>query len=127
MDELLDSVSYPELMRWGKYYSIEPFGEWPANLRAAQIVATLANINRDTKKRSQPYEITEFELFRRKKRKERPPAPSPEELAQMTEDEIRELAPDDKPAATGGAKMDPALMHWLWWKSRQNKDDDTKH
>lgn len=110
VDELLDSISYPELVRWGKYYSIEPFGEWPANMRAAQIVATLANINRDSKKRPRPYEITEFELFRRKRKAK--PLPK-EEL-----DEDGEPIVEEDP----GAKMDPALMHWLFWKSRQNED-----
>lgn len=42
------------------YYSIEPFGEQVADWRHGIAVSTLANINRDTKARSNPYKATDF-------------------------------------------------------------------
>lgn len=121
VDELLDSISYPELVRWGKYYALEPFGEWPANMRAAQIVATLANINRDSKKRSRPYEIQEFELFRRKPKRKK---------ERTTEEILEEIEAGDEPSHMNpkqetDAKIDPHLVHWLFWKSRQSDSGNT--
>lgn len=107
VDELLDSISYPELIRWGKYYEAEPFGEWRADVRSAHIVSTLANINRDTKKRSKPYSIDEFLLFKR---------PVKDKAKTTT----KKTATKSK--STGGAKMDPALMAWLFRKARVTED-----
>lgn len=45
------------------FANIEPFGEQRADLRMAIHAALLANIHRDTKKRSEPYKATEFMPF----------------------------------------------------------------
>src|SRR5262245_18997374 len=99
--ELLDTCGYLELLDWRDYYILEPWGEWRADVRSAHVVATLANINRDTKKRSKPYSIDEFILFKR-----------PEE---KLEKEQKERERSEKGV---GAKMDPALLQWLMYKSR---------
>ena len=42
------------------YYSIEPFGEVQSEYRAALVASTMANTARDTEKRKQPFDATEF-------------------------------------------------------------------
>ena len=63
VDELLDSISYSELISWGAYYRVEPWGEWRADVRSAQIATILANVNRDQKKKPEPYTIKDMMLF----------------------------------------------------------------
>lgn len=91
VDELLDSISYDELLQWGEYYSVEPFGEWPANVRAAQHASIVANINRDPKKRTEPFTLKDFMLFE-------PSRSAPKE---------------------DGAKIDPTLVQWLFMKANR--------
>lgn len=97
VDELLDSITYRELVGWGSYYETEPWGEWRADARSAQIAAILANSNRDVNKHPQAFEIKDFMLFAK----------------------ADEAAAAARNAADGGsgAKMDPALMAWLFRKS----------
>lgn len=61
---MLDSVSSRELTEWQAYAQLEPFGEERADYRAATIAMLIANANRDSKKRSKPYTIDDFMLFR---------------------------------------------------------------
>lgn len=42
------------------FYSVEPFGEARADLRNAQLMALLANINRDAQRRPTAYTPREF-------------------------------------------------------------------
>lgn len=95
--ELLDTCSYPELLKWGKYYQREPFGEWRADVRSAQIVQMLANINRDPKRRQEPFQIKDFLLFEREK-----PKPKQEEGAE-------------------GATASSGLIQWLFFKAGQGQ------
>ena len=66
-------MSYRELCKWGIYYGMEPFGEWRADYRNAQLCALQANLNRDAKKRPKPYEVHDFMAFDQaeKRRKQR--------------------------------------------------------
>lgn len=50
------------LSEWMAFDLIEPFGERRADLRAAQIVTMIANVNRDEKKQKEPYRIEDFVL-----------------------------------------------------------------
>lgn len=43
-------MSYDEYLHWAAFFRSEPFGEWRADLRSADLLAMLANINRDPKK-----------------------------------------------------------------------------
>lgn len=98
VDELLDSISYPELLKWGKYYQREPFGEWRADVRSAQITQMLANINRDPKKRSDPYQIKDFLLFDKPTKRQ-----------------------TEEPSTTGTETetvVQPELMAWLFAKGK---------
>lgn len=60
VEELLDTISHEELLKWGEFFGREQFSEWRADFRAAQAACILANANRDTKKHPKAFEITEF-------------------------------------------------------------------
>lgn len=59
---MLSQMSIGQLQKWAAYYAIEPFGERRADLRAASVVASVYNVNRDTKKRRKPWPISDFVL-----------------------------------------------------------------
>ena len=50
MGELQARMDHDEFMHWRAFYRREPWGEWRADLRSADQMALLANINRDPKK-----------------------------------------------------------------------------
>ena len=56
--ELLHTMSSKELVEWQAYYSIEPFGEERADLRAGIIASTIANVNRPKGKKA--YDAEDF-------------------------------------------------------------------
>lgn len=62
---LLREMTLREFARWQAKWNQEPWGEHRADLRSAQICATLANIHRDGKKHPEPFKIDEFLLFKR--------------------------------------------------------------
>jgi hypothetical protein len=45
------------------YASIEPFGEERADVRAGIIASVIANVNRDRKKRPEPFSVQDFMPF----------------------------------------------------------------
>lgn len=57
---MLRSISWAEFIDWIAYSELEPFDEVRADIRAASICATLANIHRNSKKRPQPFKISDF-------------------------------------------------------------------
>ena len=58
--ELHSRMSACEFAEWQAYDSIEPFGDERADLRQGVIGSLLANIYRDKKKRSRPFEALDF-------------------------------------------------------------------
>ena len=62
VDVMLASITWRQFEEWVVYSGLDPFAEDRADLRAAQIVTALANINRDRKKRRRPYTIADFVL-----------------------------------------------------------------
>ena len=60
VEELLARISSRELTEWMAYAGISPFGERRADLRAAQICCTLANIHRDPKAKPDPFSPADF-------------------------------------------------------------------
>ena len=57
--ELGQRMSSAELSEWALYFELEPLGgddEW----RAGQITSMIANVNRDTEKRKQPFRAEDF-------------------------------------------------------------------
>lgn len=57
---MLRRIPATQLLEWMHYDAIDPFGQWRADYRAAEIVTMLANINRDGKKKPQPYKTSDF-------------------------------------------------------------------
>ena len=60
VDALLDRLTSRQIAEWMAYYTIEPFGEQRADLRAAIVASTVANANRDPAKRREPFSPTDF-------------------------------------------------------------------
>jgi hypothetical protein len=58
--ELLDRISSKELTEWIAFYSLEPFG-YLAEMHGDAITAsTIANANRDPKKKAEPFSANDF-------------------------------------------------------------------
>lgn len=53
-------MSAHEFAEWIAYYSLEPFGEERADLRAAIVACVIANANRDPKKRRRAFKLADF-------------------------------------------------------------------
>jgi hypothetical protein len=60
VEELLDSLSASELAEWSAFYSLEPWGADAAFLRSGIIASLIANVNRDTKKKAEPFTPQDF-------------------------------------------------------------------
>lgn len=59
--ELLARISSRELTEWMVYFGLEgPTGDARADWRAGMVASTIANANRDPKKRPQPFRPEEF-------------------------------------------------------------------
>jgi hypothetical protein len=78
--ELLERIDSRELSEWQIYFDMEPFGEERADLRAGIVAATIANVNRDAKRRKKPFRPQDF-MPSFGKRVER--AEAPEEVPEM--------------------------------------------
>lgn len=53
-------MSSSEFTEWRAFYELEPFGDWRADLRVARLTQITAEVNRDSKKRPEPYEVRDF-------------------------------------------------------------------
>ena len=60
VQEMLGRISSHELGEWRAYYTLEPFGEGVADMRHGIATATLANVNRNGDRRSDPFRPEEF-------------------------------------------------------------------
>lgn len=89
------------IVEWETYNDLEPFDEWRADFRAATIVAMLANIHRDTKKRSEPYSPYDFMPYWRKNHDETA-GPAPEMTPEESAEHMRQIA-----IALGGHQVRP--------------------
>jgi len=63
--EELGQMSAAEYASWCEYAALEPFGSEAQDWYQAHLVSVLANIHRDAKRQSQPFELAEFVLFHR--------------------------------------------------------------
>jgi len=68
---MLRSLTHDQFLGWLDYAELEPFGELRDDYRMANIMQLLANINRDTKTRPQPFTISDF-LFQFEKEEDKP-------------------------------------------------------
>lgn len=69
-------ISSREFSEWMAYYRLEPRGESRDDDRIALLTSTLVNMQRDAKKRPNPYPVSDFRLKYKSNRK-----PKPDELA----------------------------------------------
>lgn len=54
---------------WAAFWAIEPWGDYRADRRAGEICAVIGNVNRDSKRRPEPFGPEDFMPYIR------PPAP----------------------------------------------------
>lgn len=55
------------LGEWMALYGIDPWGEQRADLRAGIVASTIANVNRDARRKPEPFEATDFMPYRERK------------------------------------------------------------
>lgn len=53
-------IDSQEFAEWMAYSLYEPFGPEREDQRAGMVAALIANVNRDEKKRSEPYDVEDF-------------------------------------------------------------------
>ena len=58
--ELQDRISYEEFYQWLAFMSVEPIGDRRLDLHFAMLSTLIANVNRDPKQRSKPFELNDF-------------------------------------------------------------------
>lgn len=58
--ELLSRISSRELAEWMAFYQLEPWGAETEDWRTGLVASTIANVNRDQKRRRRPYEPQDF-------------------------------------------------------------------
>ncbi len=58
VSEMLERMDSEEVVAWMAYEKLEPFGEARADMRAAMITSTLANVNRGAKQK--PFTLKDF-------------------------------------------------------------------
>jgi hypothetical protein len=58
--QMLAQIDSAELAEWAAYYQIEPFGDAAADQRHGIATSVLANVNRDAKRKPDPYRWTDF-------------------------------------------------------------------
>lgn len=75
VEEMLERMSWREYLEWQEYFALEPFGEERADLRAGIVASVIANVNRDPKKRKEPYAPLDFMPYTER------PKPTPEQVA----------------------------------------------
>lgn len=64
---MLTRMSSQELTEWMAYEDIEPFAAERNDVELAMLTTLTANANRNPKKRSEPFKIVDFLLFKEAK------------------------------------------------------------
>lgn len=59
------------LSEWAEYDRLEPFGSWRDNWHMAVLCSLIANVNRDPKKRREPFSPADFMFTDPETRRER--------------------------------------------------------
>jgi len=65
VSELRRTLTHREYVDWIALSGIHPFGESAADLRAGMQMSLLANINRNRKKKAQPFSWLDFIYWRK--------------------------------------------------------------
>lgn len=58
--ELLTRIDSRELSEWMAFFELEPWGAEVDDWRAGLVASTIVNVNRDPKKRAQPFQPKDF-------------------------------------------------------------------
>lgn len=56
----MQEIDSEEYSWWLAYNRVQPFGDFRSDLRMASICSLFANANRDTKRKSTPYKVSDF-------------------------------------------------------------------
>ncbi|WP_425129434.1 phage tail assembly protein T [Burkholderia vietnamiensis] len=64
-----------EFVEWMAFFDMEPWGSHIDDLRAGTIASMVANVNRDTEKRPDPYEPLHFITWNDRRASEKEPEP----------------------------------------------------
>lgn len=56
-------LTSPQFVEWMAFYQVDPFGGVRGDVQAGIIASTIANVNRDPKKRRKPYGVQDFMAF----------------------------------------------------------------
>jgi hypothetical protein len=59
VDAMLRGMSAKQYLEWRRFAEVEPFEEWRSDVRAGAIICALFELQRDRKKKSEPYELDE--------------------------------------------------------------------
>jgi hypothetical protein len=59
---VLRRLTAKQFLEWQAYATLEPFDEVRGDFRSALIASVLANVNRDSKKKPEPFKIQDFLL-----------------------------------------------------------------
>lgn len=59
----INAMPYEEYLGWQEYYTVEPWGLGVQDALNAHALSVLANVNRDSKTRPEPYVARDFLLF----------------------------------------------------------------
>jgi hypothetical protein len=57
---LLNYLTSSQLSEWEAYDRIDPIGKWREDFNVANLMALIANVNRNPKKKSNPFTISDF-------------------------------------------------------------------
>jgi hypothetical protein len=60
----INKMPTSEYLGWQQFYMIEPWGLRTEDAMHAHAISVLANINRDTKVRKEPFQIKDFLLYK---------------------------------------------------------------
>ena len=60
VEAMLRSITSEQFVEWIEYDKLDPFGQWREDYRSAEIVTMLANVNRDAKRKREPFKTTDF-------------------------------------------------------------------
>jgi hypothetical protein len=59
----IDQMPISEYLGWQEFYALEPWGLRPQDAMHAHAISVLANINRNSEERAEPFCIKDFLLF----------------------------------------------------------------
>lgn len=59
---MLDEIDYPRFMEWMAFAELSPFTADREEYRTANVVQAIVNMNRDVKKRREPWPLEQFVL-----------------------------------------------------------------